>query len=42
MIYPPARVIILIILSFNVIGDALRDAFESRCRSGDPVATARQ
>ncbi|MDH6135726.1 peptide/nickel transport system permease protein [Kitasatospora sp. MAA4] len=30
MIYPPAVVIILIILSFNVIGDALRDAFESR------------
>jgi peptide/nickel transport system permease protein len=30
MIYPPAIAIILVILSFNVIGDALRDAFESR------------
>ncbi|MEV7936052.1 MULTISPECIES: ABC transporter permease [unclassified Kitasatospora] len=30
MIYPPAAVIILIILCFNVIGDALRDAFETR------------
>ncbi|GAB2719203.1 ABC transporter permease [Kitasatospora kifunensis] len=30
MIYPPAIVIILIILCFNVIGDALRDAFETR------------
>ncbi len=25
-------VIVLIVLSFNVIGDALRDAFESRLR----------
>ncbi|MDH6115011.1 peptide/nickel transport system permease protein [Kitasatospora sp. MAP12-15] len=30
MIYPPAVLIILIILCFNIIGDALRDAFESR------------
>jgi len=30
MIYPPAVAIILVILAFNVIGDALRDAFETR------------
>ena len=30
MIYPPAIAIILVILAFNVIGDALRDAFETR------------
>ena len=30
LIYPPAFLIILTILCFNVIGDALRDAFETR------------
>ena len=30
MIYPAAISIILVILAFNVIGDALRDAFETR------------
>lgn len=30
LIYPPAVAIILVILAFNVIGDALRDAFETR------------
>jgi peptide/nickel transport system permease protein len=30
MIYPAAIAIILVILAFNVIGDALRDAFETR------------
>jgi peptide/nickel transport system permease protein len=30
MIYPPAIAIIVVILAFNVIGDALRDAFETR------------
>lgn len=30
MIYPPAFLIIVTILCFNVIGDALRDAFETR------------
>jgi peptide/nickel transport system permease protein len=30
MIYPAAIAIILLILAFNVIGDALRDAFETR------------
>lgn len=30
LVWPPAAIIILIIMSFNIIGDALRDAFESR------------
>lgn len=30
MIYPPGIAIILVIISFNFIGDALRDAFETR------------
>jgi peptide/nickel transport system permease protein len=30
LIYPAAIAIILVILAFNVIGDALRDAFETR------------
>jgi peptide/nickel transport system permease protein len=30
LIYPAAFAIILVILAFNVIGDALRDAFETR------------
>jgi peptide/nickel transport system permease protein len=30
LIYPAAGAIILVILAFNVIGDALRDAFETR------------
>jgi peptide/nickel transport system permease protein len=30
MIYPPGLCIILVIISFNFVGDALRDAFETR------------
>ena len=30
LVYPPAVLIILIIMAFNIIGDALRDAFETR------------
>jgi peptide/nickel transport system permease protein len=30
LVYPPAVVIIAIIMAFNIIGDALRDAFETR------------
>ena len=30
LIYPPGIAIILICISFNFIGDALRDAFETR------------
>ena len=30
LIYPPGIAIILICIAFNFIGDALRDAFETR------------
>ena len=30
LVYPPAVIIIAIIMAFNIIGDALRDAFETR------------
>jgi peptide/nickel transport system permease protein len=30
LVYPPAVIIIMIIMAFNIIGDALRDAFETR------------
>src|SRR6202034_4391196 len=40
LIYPPGVLIILICISFNFIGDALRDAFETRLqrRLGGVVA----
>ena len=30
LIYPPGLAIVLTVIAFNFIGDALRDAFESR------------
>ncbi len=32
LLYPPGVLIILLVLSFNFIGDGLRDAFEVRLR----------
>ena len=32
LIFPPGIAIILLVLSFNFIGDGLRDAFEVRLR----------
>lgn len=33
LIYPPGIAIVLVVLAFNFLGDALRDAFEGRLRS---------